>query len=525
MRNRKFIFALIVLSLGLVLAALPQIGYPLWFDQGALAACGDVLNHGGVFLRDCWDVRGPITPLLYAGALRLLREPVSIFALNLAWQALTAAAIAWQAWRWWGHRLSALLAATIYWLAMASLNYWSVAQAEGFANLFFVAATAAAWRVRRRADWRWALLGGLLSGVLFWVKYPFGVYALALLALLLIQRTARAVLLFWIAGGAVAAVAGAAYFALNGALGELWLHVQYAIANFHNKPLDERWAWLTGVFWVEITTFARVGSTPTAGFKDTVQQVEWLGRGYPFWMLLMALGMVRALWLSEKRRALAWALLWLAIGVMLNIWQGHSYRYHFIIWLPPMALLAAAALAKPASDPLRLWVRLPAIVLMALFVAGQIAALWPWVRDAFDNLVLQRKPLRALYLESKEAPTVLLADFLAQNTAPEARVAIFSDTPAVHVLAQRLPATRFPYVRWADEARDPALREALAQRYLADLQRAAPRFFILTRDEYPWPSARFIETWKRLPELHRFVEANYRYVGEVGPYLVFERKP
>ncbi|MCS7087074.1 MAG: hypothetical protein NZL91_00005, partial [Thermoflexales bacterium] len=342
MRNRKFIFALIVLSLGLVLAALPQIGYPLWFDQGAFAACGDVLNHGGVFLRDCWDVRGPITPLLYGGALRLLREPVSIFALNLAWQALTAAAIAWLAWRWWGHRLSALLAVTVYWLGMASLNYWSVAQAEGFANLFFVAATAAAWRVRRRADWRWALFGGLLSGLLFWVKYPFGVYALALLALLLIQRTARAVLLFWIAGGAVAAVAGAAYFALNGALGELWLHVQYAIANFHNKPLDERWAWLTGVFWVEITTFARVGSTPTAGFKDTVQQVEWLGRGYPFWMLLMALGMVRALWLSEKRRALAWALLWLAIGVMLNIWQGHSYRYHFIIWLPPMALLAAA---------------------------------------------------------------------------------------------------------------------------------------------------------------------------------------
>ena len=510
--------ALAVLSVGL-----PQVWYPMWFDQGAFAACGDVLRRGGVFLRECWDVRGPLTPALYALATVFSQTQAAVFAFNLAWQAASAVLLGILARRMFGGAPAGVVAGALLWLTMATLNYWSVAQAEGFANLFFIAATLCVWEATYRMDRRqtWLLIaGGAFAGALFWFKYPFALYALALMgwALATHRRIATAT---WIGAGALLAIGlGGIYFAIGGAQDDLLLHLRYAITNFHDKPLSERWAWLTGLFWIEITTFVQVGSTPTAGFKDTVPQVQLLGRGYPFIMLLAALGAVRSLWRARVGGGLA--LLWLITTVALNLWQGHSYRYHFIIWLPPLALLAGAAFGDiRLGHPVR---RALAPLLFIVAAAGQVLAMWPWMRDAYDNVIAQGKPPRTLYLESKEAAQLHLAEFLRDNTLPEERIAVFSDTPVVYFLAQRRSATRFPYLRWAEESRDAGVQAELADAYLSDLTRDPPRFFALTRDGFPWASARFIETWKRMPEVNRFVEENYEYVGENGPYLLFRKR-
>ncbi|RMG65167.1 MAG: hypothetical protein D6709_03380 [Chloroflexi bacterium] len=512
-------------ALGLTAIGLPQVWYPMWFDQGAFAACGDVLRRGGVFLRDCWDVRGPLTPALYALATALEPTQPAVFAFNLAWQATSATLLGVLAWRMFGSRRSGMVAGALLWLTMATLNYWSVAQAEGFANLCFIAATLCVWEAGRfidRRQTRWLFAGGAFAGALFWFKYPFALYAIVLMVWALAQRRHIGAAALVGAGAALTTALGSAYFLINGALEDLLLHLSYAIANFHNKPLDERWAWLTGLFWVEITTFVQIGSTPTAGFKDTVPQVQSLGRGYPFIMLLVALGTVRSLWSSARREAGGLAVLWLLTTMLLNLWQGHSYRYHFIIWLPPMALLAGAAFAD--LRPARLIARLAAPALFVAAVAGQVLAMWPWMRDAYDNVVVQGKSPHTLHLETKEAAQLLLAEFLRDNAAPADRVAVFSDTPVVYFLAQRQNATRFPYLRWADESRDADVRAALAEAYLSDLTRNPPRFFVLSRDGFPWASARFIETWKGMPDVHRFVEDNYEYIGENGPYILFHRR-
>lgn len=512
-------------ALGLLAVGSPQVWYPMWFDQGAFAACGDVLRRGGIFLRDCWDVRGPLTPALYALATALSPTQPAVFTFNLAWQAASAILLGVLAWRMFGSRLSGAAAGALLWLTMATLNYWSVAQAEGFANLCFIAATLCVWEARQHLDRRqvrWLFAGGAFAGALFWFKYPFALYAIALMLWALAQHRHIGAAVSVGAGAALAAGLGGIYFLAQGALDDLLLHLRYAIANFHNKPLGERWDWLTGLFWIEVSTFVQIGSTPTAGFKDTVPQVEWLGRGYPFIMLLIALGAVRSLLSSARREASGLAILWLLTTVLLNIWQGHSYRYHFIIWLPPMALLAGAALADLRAANLIARMAAPALFVAA--IAGQVLTMWPWMRDAYDNVVVQGKSPRALHLESKESAQLLLAEFLHDNAAPEDRVVVFSDTPVVYFLAQRSNATRFPYLRWADESRDAGVRAALTQAYLDDLTRNPPRFFALSQDGFPWESARFIETWKGMPEVQRFIEANYAFIGENGPYILFQRR-
>lgn len=527
LRTRPVVFGLLaILSLALLAVAMPQAWYPMWFDQGAFAACGDALRRGGVFLRDCWDVRGPLTPMLYALATTLGQAQMAVFVFNLAWQAAASVLLGMLAGRMFG-RMAGLAAATLYWLMMATLNYWSVAQAEGFANLLFIAATLIVWEGAQRPSrppLGPMLAGGMIAGALLWFKYPFALYAVVLAIWLILARMNFAAIAGFSAGVALSAVLGIGYFAIHGALADWLTHANYAIANFHHKPLAERWQWLTGLFWIEISTFAQIGSTPTAGFKDTVPQVQLLGRGYPFVLLLAALGAARSLWGARAGGGLA--VLWLLTTVALNVWQGHSYRYHFIIWLPPLAVLAGAAFADPRA-PTRATRLLARVLPWPPFIAaviGLVATMWPWMRDAYDNAVAQRKSPATLQLESKEAAQWLLAEFLRDHTAADETIAVFSDTPVVYFYAQRPNATRFPYLRWADEARDPTLRAKLEQDYVADLTRTPPRFFVLSRDDFPWAGARFIETWKRMTQVNRFVEDNYEYVGENGPYLLFRRR-
>lgn len=513
------------MALLMLLTSFQQIGYPLWFDQSVFAACADVLRRGGVFFRDCWDARGPLTPMLYAIPTLLSPAPAAIQTFNLLWIAATCIGVAVLARRMFGQWLPALVAGALLWLMNLTLNYWSHAQAEGFANLLFVLAALLTWIATQRSSLgaRYAILSGILAGALFWFKYPFAIFA-PFLALWLwwVERGRDGVKL----AGALLLGAGAALFGgvllilLTGAWPDWLLHLRYALTQFNNVPLAERWHWLTGLFVIEVDAFVRIGSTPTAGFKDTVPQVEWLGRGYPILMLLVMIGALGALINRAQRKAGALLASWLLIAVLLNIWQGHSYRYHFIIWLPPMALLAGATLALSMPR----WARFGAAGGVILVVAGMLAALWPWMRDGYDNMIVRRETPASLYLQSREAPMWQMAEFLRQNARAGDRIAIFSDAPDVYFLSQLPNATRFPYMRWAAEARDSQMRAALAQIYLDELTRNPPRYFILTKDGFPYLEARFIETWKSLPEINRYVEANYQFIGENGPFVLFEKR-
>jgi 4-amino-4-deoxy-L-arabinose transferase-like glycosyltransferase len=520
-----FLFFGIAAVLILIAMALPLIWTPLWFDQGAFAACADVLRRGGAFFRDCWDSRGPLTPILYALSTLLSQTHTAIQAFNLLWTAATCIAVGLLAWRMFGRLLPALAAGALLWLMSVTLNYWSLAQAEGFANLVFVLAALLAWHATRQSSNAnlLAFFTGVLAGALFWFKYPFVVFGLFLALWLLWSERERnglrlAGTLF--AGAAISVLAGALLTLITGAWPDWMLHLRYAITQFHEKPLAERWDWLTGLFMIEIDAFVRVGSTPTLGFKDTVPQVELLGRGYPIIMLLMVTGAIGLLMAKAQRKAGVLLVGWLLVTILLNIWQGHSYRYHFIIWLPPMALLAGATLALPVPR----WARAVAAGGVVVALIALFAALWPWTRDGWENAIFAGRPAGELYEKTHEAPMWRLAQFLRENAGAGDRIAVFSDAPDVYFLSQLPNATRFPYLRWAAEARDPVVREQLGSIYLDELQRNPPRYFILTQDGFPYAEARFIETWKSLPAVNHYVEDNYRFIGENGPFLLFERK-
>src|SRR5204862_1647995 len=93
-------------------------------------------------------------------------------------------------------------------------------------------------------------------------------------------------------GALLILIVGLAYFAATGALANLQMQIAYDVATFNNVPLSRRLEWLRTTFWEEIVAFVSMGNTPTAGFKDTVDQVSLLGRGYPFVFILAAIGLL-----------------------------------------------------------------------------------------------------------------------------------------------------------------------------------------------------------------------------------------
>jgi hypothetical protein len=493
-------------------------------------------------------VRGPLAVFAYVLPRLIAQSPVAVHGFDLACAALTAFCTAGLTVDLINNATTTrkiiwpgVLAGALYWLMYAGLNYWSTAQAEGFANLFIVAGLWCGWRAINREPWEaeifstrrfgmLVLLAGASCAVALWFKYPFVLYGVVLAGFIAAWSPlarGHSVVLFGLAALAVVLI-GLAYFFLAGALDAFWAHIEYDFATFHAVPLDERWRWLTDLFWLELTTFVRVGSTPTAGFKATVPQVEFLGRGYPFiWLMALASAML-LLALRQHRRAGVFALVYLVLGLLVNVWQGHSYRYHFIVWLPALAVLAGAGLGALLLRPMSSrwgWGLLGSYaVCAALALAGLIATMLPWLSDAATNWLVLRKPIREIYIESKEADYVRVAEFLAQHTTPADTVLVFSDVPAVYVLSNRRNATRFPYLRWAQEAGSAAIRQHYAQQFYEDFVRNRPKYFVLTKDGYLWPEAKFGALLKTLPESDAYFQQHYHYVTDVGQFVVFEKR-
>ncbi|HEY3289241.1 MAG TPA: hypothetical protein VGK87_03850, partial [Anaerolineae bacterium] len=189
--------AFIVIALGLLAA--PQLWYPFGFDQGVYAACGDVIRRGGIPIQDCFETKQPGVMVMYAIPMLFSLAPMAVHAFTLLWTALTAIVIGQVAKKIF-HPRAAWPAAILYWLAYAGINYWSMDQAETYANLFLILALFAVWKVgegsaevqtTHRMRWvnhpLWLAIGGACVGVSFWFKYVFALIGIALAICLLIH--------------------------------------------------------------------------------------------------------------------------------------------------------------------------------------------------------------------------------------------------------------------------------------------------------------------------------------------------
>lgn len=488
------LLALLVLS--------PSLLYPFGRDQSVFAYVGAVIAHGGMPFRDAWDLKPPgiyalygllaaVAPDRHQGLMLLVRVVDVGAAMG------TAACLAALA-RRWGFAEAGWAAAA--WFAAQYLRggFWSVAQAEAFANLAVVGAVLL---LVRSESGRAAFAAGALAGWAATLKFTTVAPVVLIGAWLL--RSAPAGwgrrLLCFMAGGA-----------LTGGAMALWLHLGGA--------LDE----YVGIQRGFVAPYTRIAgaadASPVAGLAS--------------WMLGVAPALAGSAGVLRmepgRRRSLALAALGLAAGVAVVMVQGKYFFYHWETTQPWLALLAgagSAALLRRMSPPEPR--RLALLVLIP--VVWSLAGRWSFYRDAAAHAVgaLSREAWLARFSTARDysfLANLEVARYVRAKTRPGDGILVWGFEPSVYLFSDRRPPTRFFF---NVPVAVPFTPRAWKDELLADLERGPPELFLVVRnDAIPWANGLREDSEGQLrawPELDRWVRAHYRLETRIEDFAIYRR--
>ncbi|MET8570635.1 glycosyltransferase family 39 protein [Streptomyces sp. NPDC004783] len=440
----------------------PSFARPLWNpDEGYLAVQAGLLAHGGELYETVVDRKPPLVPWLYRAAFAVAGHEslTSVRVLAVLAQLATAVILASLARRRWGDG-AGRTAGVLYLLISIGLNPED-AQAATF-EVFMLPFTAAAmWCADRRRPGA----AGLAAGCAFLAKQTGGAVLLPVL-----WRCGRH------GAGPVRLVAGAAAPVLGAALA--------------TDPAGFLFWTVTGS-----GTYASLGGSalPVLGralANAGVLAVACAGLLPP---------VLRALRVSRPGTADLW--LWLAASAGAVTTGLHFFGHYYLQLLPPIALLATAALRTPPRER-RARAVLVTACCCALFLTWGLLA----PRAELDHA---RR----------------VADTAAQRTRPGERVLFWGMHPEAYWFAGRTPATRYLTAGLLTNysgGRDGTL---VGERYgvegawtvlRAELTAHPPSLVVDDSRGKPYAP-------DRLPTLRRLLSAAYEEVGEVDGAVLYAR--
>jgi len=513
-----------------VIMGLPTLVYPFGRDQGNYAYAGWVLLEGGTPYADVFIFKPPATPLVHAAALGLFGvDMMSIRLLDLGWTALSAAAAALLAHRLLGRRDVALWAGALWPFLYYQVDYWNIAQTDGWLNLPCTLSLLAVLvggdllaRSRPAALGLW-LLAGVLAGGAVTFKYTAGALGLPLLfaighVALHRGRAAWLALPLLFVGGVLPLASTWAWLVATGGW-EAFLDVQLELVpQYVRRTAKARTAW---------SAVERLFSFNS--HKVDVAILWWSGLGA--WLPALVTGV-----LGGRRGLLALGVVgsWWAIGVTAVLTQGKYYDYHYLPLLAPTALLLGMALPLLVGwiggftyKPVR-WVLAGALLLGAV----GITPLGGFAVDAAQVATGQRtwaeylaRERRYNYRDYDLTDQRLLVEHLRATTQPTDRVFVWAFDPAIHIWAQRRGVTRFLYnypfrVDWGNPAYEAELMEGL--------RATPPEVIVIARGDHTYgvtgnrkDSERL---FRELRPFRAFVLEGYERETVKGRYTVWRRK-
>lgn len=450
----------------ITLLALPIFTYPLTTDQSIFTIIGSRIAEGGLPYIDAWDVKPPAIYYTYALFVGLFgATSTALRMMDITLVILMSASLAYLALRLSGRR-AAMWAALLFSILYFREIFWTMAQNDGVQMLPMTLAMIAAYKAgdhpsgSRRAM-LWTVLCGVCCGIVFWFKYPFALFGVALALAHILRRGAtpwRVMLreaLAYALGVALTIFGVIAIMVVMGWFDEWMLHLQTVL------------------------------ELPKGGeFLPTLETVVYrLARQFKSWWWIVPFLAVWGLYsiytlvnfLRERRfgtRTLAirppienmtqplrwreWGLVVIPMfGALAAIFsQGKGYEYHWLPMLPAFILMAADGLERLLTwGTNRLKLRgqpvgynalatVTAASLLILLGIGTWLPSWRYMTGQESQMAYY-----AAFDYSGERysaqESLQVADYLAEHTNRDDTLFIWGMRPEVYLYSKLRPASRF----------------------------------------------------------------------------------
>ena len=493
----------------------PAFDGPWRYDTSIFAYEGALVRQGAMPYVSFWDHKGPLIYLINAAGLSLSGGHlwgIWMIGLITVW---LAAALGYRAMRDAFGAPAALIGLVFFVVALGGFESGTNMTEEYALPLAWGAALVLVrWTRATRASMSAGFALGAIGALAFFLRGNLaGASAAALLTMtIVLLREHRPSALARAALGAVigAAIAGApllAWLAHGGAMRAFWdqaiaYNLTYTRADFTQRLVSA----IAGVWLATLTAPLLL---PAAGLVACVRRLR-LSHAH-----------------ERSRPLMLFALLWVAIELVLASISGRPYDHYFIMLLPPMALLTAALVAEILSHShtpanFRRRVRSPALI-AALFALVML-------RPLFGHFVLRARTTGIVPSRSS-SQVVQTADFVRAHSSPEDRLLVWGLSGGVYFLAQRPAATKYLF---AFPLLTRTYGDSVAPDFLAQLQRTPPEIIVdaAVSDQSAPPLSRWDATWHfprlgwyapyrtmtpSLEPFYDFVARNYTPVAVVGP--------
>jgi hypothetical protein len=527
--------------------------WPFGPDQGVFAWIGDVVLAGGQPYRDAWETKGPFAFYLAALAralfgrgtaglrafdfLLLVGALVAVGRMTAA--TVRAAALADDDGAATGDvraRVTAWLAAGLYFAVYAASGYWNTAQPEAW-GATVVAAGMALLLTRGRRPGRWvAPLSAALIGSTALLKPFFAGFVLLPLLWVLLPSddapgapgapgAARPV------GAALAVLAGAAVPVL---LCFAWLAAHGVLDDYLRVHL---------LFTAQVYTHA--GASPVREFPRSLL-VAFGGARYGALSPLAAAALAH-LWRGQRRTAVVLGT-WLLLAVGMVVIQRRFWTYQWIPALAPLTVLAgvgaawlAARLGAPGAhgaagaprpghrrpSPLAALAAAWLVTVAANWLIDPAAQIASWLRLVTGHLPAERWAARFEPPRYRDAPGGLpdVGRYVRARTRPDDRILVWSHQPVLYPLAGRPSATRFgflmPLVMGPSTPRQREDR-AIFQR---EVEASRPAYVIVVPEDevffLPRRAGAYID---ELPAMRALLAARYAPDTTIGMAVLYRRR-